>query len=274
MQEGFYFLGRFCMAYNSVELVFKYLKFLKDSKTRYRVHSPFVYQIVDNVLRKQPPYYAFKKIERWREELLENQEKVEYIDLGAGSRLKPAKKVCDIANRSLSSKTQSEWLFGLANYFNATTIVELGTSLGVSTAYLAAARKDASVISFESNTEVLEYARRGWKKLKLDNISVIEGNIDNELPSFLNHKTLKIDLVFIDANHTYAATIDYVNRLIPFVHQNALMVLDDIHWSREMEKAWQEIIMKPEVSISIDLFHKGIIFFRKDIEKEHFVLRV
>ena len=136
------------MPYNSIQMFFRYLDYLKNSKTRYRVHSPFVYSLVEQVLRKQPPFYAFKKIEKWRDELIEDVSEVNLIDLGAGSRRTKSRSVSDIANTALSTKHQSEWLFGLVNYFEAKTIVELGTSLGVSTAYLAAASNNSLVYTF------------------------------------------------------------------------------------------------------------------------------
>ncbi len=128
------------MPYNSIQLFFKYLQYLKKSKTRYRVHSPFVFDLVENVLRKQSPYYAFKEIEKWRDALVEDNTKIRTKDLGAGSRKSGNRKVKDIAANALSTKVQSEWLFGLVNYFGVKTIIELGTSLGVSTAYLASVR--------------------------------------------------------------------------------------------------------------------------------------
>lgn len=260
--------------YSSIQLAFRYFDYIKKSKTRYRVHSPFVFRLIEDVFRNQPPFYAYRKIEDWRDQLLEDSSLISPQNLGAGSRLKAARTVKQIANRSLTPPYQSEWLFGLVNYFNAKAIVELGTSLGVSTAYLASASKSSTVYTFEGNGELLEVAKRGWDSLKLKNIVTKAGNIDDELHTFLETHSAAIDLVFMDANHTYEATVSYFNSLLPHLNKNAVIIVDDIHWSAGMEKAWEEIINSTEVSISIDLFHKGFLFFRKDIEKEHFVLRV
>ena len=262
------------MPYNSIQLFFKYLQYLKKSKTRYRVHSHFVFDLVENVLRKQSPYYAFKEIEKWRDALVEDNTKIRTKDLGAGSRKSGNRKVKDIAANALSTKVQSEWLFGLVNYFGVKTIIELGTSLGVSTAYLASVRPTTKVYTFEGNPDILSIAQKGWQKLQLENINSIEGSIDKTLPQLLESISLPIDLVYLDANHTYDATIKYFTLLKSKLNASSVVIIDDIHWSSGMEKAWQEIVSLEEVSTSIDLFYKGLLFFRKDIEKEHFVLRV
>jgi len=262
------------MPYNSIQLLFRYLDYLKKSKTRYRVHSPFVFSLVEQVLRKQPPFYSFNKIEKWRDELLENSDEINLTDLGAGSRKAKSKLVKEIANTALSTKDQSEWLFGLANYFDTKSIVELGTSLGVSTAYLASASQKSNVHTFEGSSELIGIAKKGWQSLKLKNIQTYEGSIDDTLPKFIASLNEPIDLLYMDANHTYNATIKYFNMLQPKFNASTIVVVDDINWSAGMQKAWREISYSKEVSISIDLFYKGLLFFREDIKKEHFVLRV
>ena len=124
----------------------------------------FVFDLVENVLRKQSPYYAFKEIEKWRDALVEDNTKIRTKDLGAGSRKSGNRKVKDIAANALSTKVQSEWLFGLVNYFGVKTIIELGTSLGVSTAYLASVRPTTKVYTFEGNPDILSIAQKGWQK--------------------------------------------------------------------------------------------------------------
>ena len=262
------------MPYNSIQLFFRYLAYLKKSKTRYRVHSPFVFSLVEQVIRKQPPFYAFNKIEKWRDDLLENLSEINPTDLGARSRKTKSKLVRDIANTALSTKNQSERLFGLANYFDAKSIVELGTSLGVSTAYLASASGKSTVHTFEGSSELIAIAKKGWQSLKLKNIQTFEGSIDETLPKFSASLNKPIDLLYMDANHTYEATIKYFNMLQPNFNASTVVVVDDINWSAGMQKAWLEISCSEEVSISIDLFYQGLLFFRKDIEKEHFMLRV
>ncbi len=262
------------MPYNSIQISIKYLRYLKQSKTRYRVHSPFVFSLIENVLRRQPPFYAFKKIEQWRDKLFEDKTELNVKEFGAGSRVSKSKLVRDIAETAVSSQNQSEWLFGLANYFKAKTIVELGTSVGVSTAYLAAASKTSWVYTFEGNEELIEIATEGWQKLKIRNVEAVVGDIDIQLPKFLGALKTKIDLVYLDANHTYEATINYFNQLKPFLDSDSMVIVDDIHWSEGMEKAWFELKNDEQVSISIDLFYKGLLFFRSDIEEEHFVLRI
>ena len=83
-----------------------------------------------------------------------------------------------------------------------------------------------------------------------------------------------VDYVFFDGNHQENTTVNYFETCIPFITNDTIFIFDDIHWSAEMERAWEKIKMHPKTKMSLDLFHLGIIFFREEQkEREHFVIR-
>ena len=107
----------------------------------------------------------------------------------------------------------------------------------------------------------------------MKNIQLVEGNFDHTLDQVLK-STTPFDFVFIDGNHRLEPTVRYFNQILPNLHANSIVVLDDIHWSKEMEQAWETIQQHPAVSLTIDLFFIGIVFFRAEQkEKEHFTIR-
>jgi predicted O-methyltransferase YrrM len=84
----------------------------------------------------------------------------------------------------------------------------------------------------------------------------------------------KLDLVFFDGNHQKVPTLDYFHHCLTKAHENSIFIFDDIHWSSEMDEAWQQIQGHEQVSLTIDLFQFGLVFFRKGIAKQHFTLRM
>ncbi|HFC01093.1 MAG TPA: class I SAM-dependent methyltransferase, partial [Phaeodactylibacter sp.] len=163
-------------------------------------------------------------------------------------------------------------LFRLVNFYKPKTMLELGTSLGISTLYQASASLNANFITLEGDPEIAKLARFHFEKFKIKNITLVEGQFDHTLlPALQRLKSL--DYIFIDGNHRMQPTLSYFEEALKFAHNESVFVFDDIHWSEEMEAAWEKIKAHPQVRISIDLFHMGIVFFRKEKrEKEHFVL--
>jgi predicted O-methyltransferase YrrM len=195
-------------------------------------------------------------------------------DLGAGSKINSSNKrtVASIAITAEKSPRLAQLIFSLIEYLKPKVIIDLGTSLGLTTIYEALANKGSEVYTFEGCPETSRIALENFKKLKIQNIELIEGNIDQTLENQLKQLS-KIDFVFFDANHRYEPTIRYFNLCFTKAHEETCFVFDDIHWSDEMDQAWQEIIKDERVTVSIDLFYLGIVFFRKKQPKEHFILR-
>ncbi|MBL7917019.1 MAG: class I SAM-dependent methyltransferase [Bacteroidia bacterium] len=256
-----------------IKQILKYLKhYFAANKNGHGIHSPFVYSLVENVFSNNHAFYDFEELLKLRIELEKDNTILSINDLGAGSKTFTStnRKVKDIAKRGISSKTQSEALFKLINYLNCTTIVELGTSIGLNTLYLSKSGKETKVYTIEGSEALCNYAKALFNKHKATNIISVLGNFDVKLPELFNEiKTFS--LLYIDGNHTYEGTISYFNLALKHKTESSVIVFDDIYWSDEMEKAWREIQNNSEVTISIDCFYFGIVFFRKENkQKEHF----
>lgn len=263
--------------YNKFQLALKYLKYYTTAANGkgHGTHSPFVFDFITNVLNDKRAFYAFSSIEYTREQLLHSDDVVEVQDFGAGSTLmkQKSRKISDIARWSLKPKKYAQLLFRMVNYYQPASIVELGTSLGITTAYMAAANHNAAVYTFEGADAVANYAEAYFNKSGLRNIKLVKGNFDETfLPALQKIKT--VDLAFIDGNHRKEPTVRYFNQLLPFLHNKSIVIFDDIHWSKEMEEAWNTIKQLDCITCSIDLFFVGIVFFSSDFKvKQDFVVR-
>jgi predicted O-methyltransferase YrrM len=263
--------------YSPLQLAIKYCKYyFKASNGKgHGIHSPFLYTFITEVLNDNRQFYAYDKIETLRRQLLNTDKELVIEDFGAGSRkgLTKNRKVAEIANSSLKPKKFAQLLFRMINYYQPQIILELGTSLGITTSYLAAAKLDAEVITMEGAASIASIAKENFNQLNLNNINVVEGNFDETLSNTLA-EIKQIDFAFLDGNHRYQPTIDYFNQVLEKSNENTIMVIDDIHWSKEMDQAWDYIKQHPQVTLSIDLFFIGIILFRKEFKiKQDFVIR-
>ena len=263
--------------YSPFQLGTRYLRYyLTASNGRgHGVHSPFVYEFITRVLNDDRYFYAYETIERIRQELLTDVREIELEDFGAGSRVKKTniRRVSDIARSSLKPKKYGQLLFRIADHYAPASILELGTSLGITTAYFAMAKKDAKVITMEGARSVAELAGNNFEKLGLANIELLTGNFDTTLTSAIA-KAGQVDLAFIDGNHRYEPTIRYFKEMLPSIHPYSMLIFDDIHWSSEMEQVWKEIQEHASVTLTIDLFFIGIVLFRKENKaKQHFTIR-
>jgi len=252
----------------------KYLSFLLKSGNEHSIHSPFVFDLYTKAIKSRKQFYIFSEIEKLRRELNRSNQEIIVTDYGAGSKVHSSNQrtISSIAKTAEKSPRLAQLIFCLIEYLKPNVIIDLGTSLGITTIYEALANKDSNVYTFEGCPQTSRIAKENFKKLKIQNIELIEGNIDQTLDYQLA-KLPEIDFVFFDANHRYEPTLRYFNLCLNKAHEESCFVFDDIHWSDEMDKAWQEIIKDERVTVSIDLFYLGIIFFRKKQPKEHFTLR-
>lgn len=263
--------------YSSSELALKYFRyfFTASNGKGHGVHSPFVFEFITNVLNDKTKYAYYKNIEELRQQLKRDNTLLTIEDFGAGSRIHASykRKVRDIATSSLKPKKFSQLLFRIARFYKAINILELGTSLGITTAYLVSANANNKVITMEGAKEVAEIARKNFQLLQLKNIDVVVGDFDSNLSGVL-HNFSSIDLTFIDGNHRKEPTINYFEQLLSKTANNSIVVFDDIHWSKEMEEAWEYVKQHTSVTLTIDLFFIGIVFFRHEqLEKQHFTIR-
>lgn len=242
------------------------------------IHSPYLFYIVRMLLYDSHSYYCFAEIESRRQAMLNRKDTIWVEDYGTG--VSGEKRISDIAKSSLKPAKEAQQIFKIVNYLSSETkggldIIELGTSLGITTAYLANASANNRIITFEGSPELVNVAKDNWAKLGLHNIKYVEGNIDSTLYNNARAKKLKqVDLAFIDANHTGSATMNYFNIIKPLIREKSIVIIDDIHYSRDMYKAWLQIQNDQAVTSTMDLFHCGIVFFDKHYIKRHYKLRV
>ena len=254
----------------------KYLKHLSGSTGVQKLHSPFAYEFYTNILKDERRYYSFRAIEKRRDQLLASGLTLPVTELGAGSKIQgdnSRRSISRVARYSAKRAKYGRLLFRMVNYYNSKNILELGTSLGISTAYLASARSRSQVITLEGWPEILDIAKETFIALNLENITTVLGNFDDTLPGVLAQMPT-LDLAFIDGNHQKAPTLHYFEQCLSKIHNNSILVFDDIYWTPAMEAAWEEIKAHPAVTLTIDTFYFGIVFFRKEIhEKQHFRFR-
>lgn len=239
------------------------------------IHSPYVFEWIEKALHGKIISPLQTEIEVQRKLLLSNKNRIEVKEMGAGSTKLSSKQrsISDIAKTSLKPFTYASLLHRIATFHQPKTIVELGTSLGITTSYLATIPGNPEVFTFEGVHDIAETAKQHFEKLKLHNIKLTEGNFDNAIPIFLAEKPI-LDLVYIDGNHRKEPTLSYFKQLLSCSHDNTMMIFDDIHWSKEMEEAWELVKSHESVTLSIDLFFIGVVLFRRDFKvKQHFTIR-
>ncbi|MEO6220031.1 MAG: class I SAM-dependent methyltransferase [Ginsengibacter sp.] len=263
--------------YSGFQLAKKFVHYYLTAKNGkgHGIHSPFVFDFVKNVLKDKKNYECYNIIEPLRKKLLNDNTIIAIEDFGAGSAIIPTneRKVSVIAKSSLKNKKFAQLLFRIAKYYQAETIVELGTSLGITTCYLASANGHSKVFTLEGSKAIGEIAKANFEKLNLYNISFIQDSFERSLPEILN-KTKDIDLIFVDGNHRKKATLGYFAEALKKSTPSSIFIFDDIHWSEEMEGAWKIIKAHPSVTLTIDLFFIGIVFFNPDFKvKLDFIIR-
>ncbi|RFS19754.1 class I SAM-dependent methyltransferase [Chitinophaga silvatica] len=257
------------------QLAGKYLKYYFTAGNRHDVHSPFVFSLIEEVLRDKKQYPAFKEIEQLRQQLLKSDETLIVTDLGAGSIVSAGneRKVKDITRYAAKQPKFGQLFFRLIQYLQPKRILELGTSMGLSTAYMAKAAPQAQVTTIEGCPNIAARAAKNFQALNIHNITQVTGNFDTVLPEVLKQIQLA-DWVYIDGNHRKEPTVSYFLQCLQYVDEYSVLIFDDIHWTPDMEEAWHTIQQHPQVTYTIDLFFIGLVFFRKDFKvKQHFTLK-
>lgn len=253
-----------------------YLKFLFNSSNQHGIHSPFVYNLITKCLYNNHFFKNanHKKINIFILSLKNNNNTITVTDFGAGSKVFKSnkRKISAIAKNAGISKKRSQILYKITQYFNLKQILEIGTSLGIATASMAFANPKAKITTLEGCPETVKIAQHQFNTFGFKNIDLIIGNFKNTLSKTIENK--KYDLIYFDGNHQKQATINYFEQCLATIHNESIFIFDDIHWSEEMEGAWNYIKNHEKVTVSIDTYQWGIIFFRKEQPKEHFIIRV
>ncbi len=265
------------MVYSPLKAAAKYFQYyIHAANSRgHGTHSPFMYEFITRVMNDFTDYADYQRIDDLRQRLLRDYTKIPVTDFGAGSAVDNSRErtVGSIARNSVKPAKFARLMYRMVKYYHFEYILELGTSLGVTSCYLASANPGGELVTLEGADRVADLAEQHFKELELKNIRLIRGNIDDTLPLALEALP-KVDFAFLDGNHRQEPTERYFNLLLPKVHNDTLLVIDDIHWSEEMESAWKTITGHPAVMASLDLYYTGIVSFRKEFrEKEQFQVR-
>jgi len=255
--------------------IIEYIKFLFRSRNQHSVHSPFIYKLVTTCFYDKTQYEEYALLKSFRKRLYSNESVIRVQDFGAGSRVfkNNTRHVHKIAKTAGIPRKRGQLLFRVVKNFKPRHILEIGTSLGLATTALSIGNSRAEIITIEGCKETSKVAKEQFQFYELNNIQLI----NDEFNKGLNSPELKnsnFDLIFIDGNHNKEATLRFFNSLLPNTNNESIMIFDDIHWSKGMTEAWESIKQDPRVKVSIDTFYWGMVFFRKEQEKEHFHIRV
>jgi predicted O-methyltransferase YrrM len=215
---------------------------------------------------------AFKN---YRKALLENKNTIEVTDFGAGSKVFKSNKreIAKIAKTAGITPKRGELLFRVSNYFTADAVLEIGTSLGLATSAISLGNPKAQITTLEGCPETSKIAQEQLEKFGLTNVEFLVSEFRNYLEK-TNTSKQHFSLIYFDGNHQKQASLDYFELLLPTITNDTVWIFDDIHWSPGMEEAWETIKKHPKVTVTIDTFQWGFVFFRYEQPKEHFTIRV
>lgn len=277
IKNRFFQVYYFCPVFSKLQLLWKYIRYYSKAYNGkgHGMHSPFVYDFIISVLNDKTHYADYDRVETLRRQLLADNTILEVNDLGAGSvkNNRSGRSIADIARHAAKPAKFGQLLFRMAKYYQPQHILELGTSLGITTQYLAMARPGGSLITVEGAATVAAVAEEKIRAAGIGNVQLLQGNFDERLPEVLKTRP-RPDLVFIDGNHREEPTVRYFEQLAAVAHNDTILIFDDIHWSREMEQAWAHIKAHHAVRCTIDLFFIGIVLFRQEFrEKQDFAIR-
>ena len=257
-----------------LQLIIRYLKYLLSAKGKHSAHAPFLYAFITEILNAKTEDEHCNTIELLRKALCKSEKTIQITDFGAGSSINNnrKRKVKDVAKNSAKNAKFGQLLYRICQFFKSKNIVELGTSLGISTAYLASGKADIKVLTFEGCPETAQLAKENFNKMNLENIDITIGNFQETLAKKLE-EIKNVDLAFIDGNHQQESTISYFEEILKYANNDSIFIFDDIHWSSGMESAWEYIKSHKRTTLTIDLFFVGIVFIKSELSKENFIIR-
>ena len=254
--------------------IIKYIKYFVTAKTKHSVQAPFLYEFVTKVLNNNLDDKNCRTIEQLRKKLCQSHQTIHINDLGAGSNINSSKirEVKDIAKNSAKNSKFGKLIYRITKFYSPKNILELGTSLGISTLYLAKAKNTSKVYTLEGCPETTKIASNNFDKMNARNINIKLGDFKDTLIETLNDIT-NIDMAFIDGNHQQKATILYFEQCLNYANNNTIFIFDDIHWSKGMENAWEYIKLHEKTTLTVDLFYIGIVFIKSELSKENHIIR-
>ena len=251
-----------------------YLQFLWHSKNEHAVHSPFVFCLLTKCFYDKKIKADYSVLKQFRQELLDNNNTIEITDFGAGSKVFKSNErvISQMAKTAGIQPKRAELLYRICAYFEPKNVLELGTSLGLATSALALGHTKAKITTVEGCPQTAAQTQLQFDKFGLKNIKTVVGEFEESFEK-LSIENLKYDLIYFDGNHSKKATLAYFERLLPTITNETVWIFDDIHWSADMEEAWEIIKQHPKVKVTIDTYQWGLVFFRYEQPKQHFIIR-
>ena len=253
-------------------MILKYLNFLFSSTNQHGVHSPFIFDLVTKCFyKKNTNINSFFRI---KQQLLDNKTFIKVTDFGSGSKIfnSENRKVSKIAKVAGISNIKAKLLIKIVSYFNPNNILEIGTSLGLGTSAIKIGNYKSNIITLEGCQETSKIAENLFKENNFKSIKIINGNFNKIIENSVKNNSY--DFIYFDGNHTKKASLEYFETCLPSINNNTFWIFDDIYWSKDMQEAWLEIKKHPKVTVTVDVFHCGIVFFREEQAKEHFKIRI
>lgn len=259
----------FSTAVSAFHLFQRYLQYYWRAQTYRRVQTPLVSEFAQKVLEDRRFFYAFEEVEALRHMLLKDKQSIQVSDFGAGSRLgsTQTRRISRITKNAATSPAYCQLLFRLIQWLQPETLLELGTSLGIASLYQAKAASSKTLHTIEGCPQIAARAQQHFDLLKAKNIELHIGSFETVLPEVLQQID-RLDYVFFDGNHQYEPTLRYFEQCLPKANEHSVFIFDDIYWSTEMERAWATIKQHEAVTLTIDLFFFGLVFFQKQDQKQ------
>lgn len=256
--------------------IYTFIGYLFNSKSRYKTHSPFVYEFINDVLRDKTDYPKYYGLHKYRKKLSRSSSLVETVDFGSGAGKREyrtfTEKVGKLARQRTHPRKRLEMLFRISQYFKPKQMLEIGTAVGFSSLYLKRGNPDGKLTTMEGCAGLAHIAAKGFKIFHFEDVEIAVGNFDKIMASTIQ-KFDTLDLVFFDGNHQEEPTINYFEQCLTKANENSVFMFDDIHWSPGMSRAWKKIKKDPRVSFTIDIYWLGLVFFKKSHAKQHYVIR-
>lgn len=239
-----------------------------QAKTLHQADSPFVYLFCNEVLESDIRDGWFEKIEKVRKGLLRNKNRFVRTDFGAGAGMhgvqSPEPRISDFIQRTSIRPRHGRILHRITRFFKAEQILELGTAAGLSTAYLSCPNRPGQLSTIEGDPVLASLARKNFEDLGI-HPTIFTGAFDQVLPGILRENPV-FDLIFIDGNHRGTALESYVGLLSKYLHPvHGVIILDDIHWNRDMAESWEKLRADRQWNLSLDLYRFGLLIRNQDL---------
>ncbi|MFD0962630.1 O-methyltransferase [Pseudofulvibacter geojedonensis] len=255
--------------------ILAYIKFIFIAKSKLRTKSLFINEVLNESLLNKELFPLYTTLKKYRHKLYQNHQTIQVTDFGSGSRVfkSNTRKISAIARNAGLAPKRAVLLSKLANYFKPKHSLEIGTSLGLGTAALHLGYPKGKITTLEGCPETGNIAQQQFTNFNFKNIDLVIGEFNKYLNDIDSSSIY--DLVYFDGNHQKEATLNYFNKLIKHSNSNSVFIFDDIHWSKEMEEAWDVIKKDTRVKTTIDTFFWGLVFFNsEDTHQKHFKIRL